>query len=116
MMCLNFDEFAHNFLFLQKRQKDDQRPLEEKIKTLKKRNAELAAIARRLEEKAKHLQQENMKVVAILNVKVTTMESSCIVENEPSVETNCHCDTPGSGRVYRHSIVRMCECHMNFKD
>lgn len=47
---------------MQKRQKDDQKPLEEKIKTLKKRNAELAAIARRLEEKAKHLQQENMKV------------------------------------------------------
>lgn len=41
--------------------------MEEKIKTLKKRNAELAAIARRLEEKAKHLQQENMKV-AILHI------------------------------------------------
>lgn len=41
--------------------------MEEKIKTLKKRNAELAAIARRLEEKAKHLQQENMKV-AILRI------------------------------------------------
>lgn len=54
-------------LFFQKRQKDDQKPLEEKIKTLKKRNAELAAIARRLEEKAKHLQQENMKV-AILRI------------------------------------------------
>ena len=33
-----------------------------KIKKLKKRNAELAAIARRLEEKAKQLQQDN-KVV-----------------------------------------------------
>ncbi|KAL4223560.1 associated protein 1 [Mactra antiquata] len=44
-----------------KRKQDDKKPLEEKIKTLKKRNAELAAIARRLEEKAKHLQQENMK-------------------------------------------------------
>lgn len=54
-------------LFFQKRQKDDQKPLEEKIKILKKRNAELAAIARRLEEKAKHLQQENMKV-AILRI------------------------------------------------
>lgn len=54
-------------VFFQKRQKDDQKPLEEKIKTLKKRNAELAAIARRLEEKAKHLQQENMKV-AILRI------------------------------------------------
>lgn len=53
-------------LFFQKRQKDDQKPLEEKIKTLKKRNAELAAIARRLEEKAKHLQQENMKVAIML--------------------------------------------------
>lgn len=53
-------------LFFQKRQKDDQKPLEEKIKTLKKRNAELAAIARRLEEKAKHLQQENMKVAILL--------------------------------------------------
>lgn len=52
--------------FFQKRQKDDQKPLEEKIKTLKKRNAELAAIARRLEEKAKHLQQENMKVAILL--------------------------------------------------
>lgn len=39
--------------------------MEEKIKTLKKRNAELAAIARRLEEKAKHLQQENMKVAIL---------------------------------------------------
>lgn len=55
-------------LFFQKRQKDDQKPLEEKIKTLKKRNAELAAIARRLEEKAKHLQQENMKVAILLLV------------------------------------------------
>lgn len=54
------------FFFFQKRQKDDQKPLEEKIKTLKKRNAELAAIARRLEEKAKHLQQENMKVAILL--------------------------------------------------
>lgn len=54
--------------FFQKRQKDDQKPLEEKIKTLKKRNAELAAIARRLEEKAKHLQQENMKVAILLLV------------------------------------------------
>ncbi|XP_052800297.1 peripheral-type benzodiazepine receptor-associated protein 1-like isoform X3 [Mya arenaria] len=44
-----------------KRKQDDKKPLEEKIKTLKKRNAELAAIARRLEEKAKHLQQENVK-------------------------------------------------------
>lgn len=42
--------------------------MEEKIKTLKKRNAELAAIARRLEEKAKHLQQENMKVAILLIV------------------------------------------------
>ncbi|XP_013413977.1 LOW QUALITY PROTEIN: peripheral-type benzodiazepine receptor-associated protein 1-like [Lingula anatina] len=39
----------------------DQSPAEEKIKKLKKRNAELAAIARRLEEKAKQLQQENLK-------------------------------------------------------
>jgi peptidoglycan hydrolase CwlO-like protein len=47
---------------LQKKRHDEKKPLEEKIKTLKKRNAELAAIARRLEEKAKHLQQENIKV------------------------------------------------------
>ena len=54
--------FQMNFFSLQKRKQDDKKPLEEKIKTLKKRNAELAAIARRLEEKAKHLQQENIKV------------------------------------------------------
>lgn len=54
-----------NSLFQKKRQ-DEKKPLEEKIKTLKKRNAELAAIARRLEEKAKHLQQENIKVDSIL--------------------------------------------------
>lgn len=42
--------------------------MEEKIKTLKKRNAELAAIARRLEEKAKHLQQENVKVAILFLV------------------------------------------------
>ncbi|XP_065934810.1 RIMS-binding protein 2 isoform X12 [Magallana gigas] len=57
------DSLRHEILNEKKRQKDDQKPLEEKIKTLKKRNAELAAIARRLEEKAKHLQQENMKKV-----------------------------------------------------
>ncbi|XP_062590789.1 peripheral-type benzodiazepine receptor-associated protein 1-like isoform X4 [Saccostrea cucullata] len=57
------DSLRHETLNQKKRQKDDQKPLEEKIKTLKKRNAELAAIARRLEEKAKHLQQENMKKV-----------------------------------------------------
>ncbi|KAK7478244.1 hypothetical protein BaRGS_00030502 [Batillaria attramentaria] len=34
-----------------KKKQDDHKPLEEKIKTLKKRNAELATIARRLEEK-----------------------------------------------------------------
>lgn len=60
------DVIMMDVLFFQKRQKDDQKPLEEKIKTLKKRNAELAAIARRLEEKAKHLQQENMKVAILL--------------------------------------------------
>lgn len=60
------DVIMMDVLFFQKRQKDDQKPLEEKIKTLKKRNAELAAIARRLEEKAKHLQQENMKVAIML--------------------------------------------------
>ncbi|OWF38816.1 Peripheral-type benzodiazepine receptor-associated protein 1 [Mizuhopecten yessoensis] len=48
---------------LLKKKQDDQRPMEEKVKVLKKRNAELAAIARRLEEKAKHLQQENMKKI-----------------------------------------------------
>ena len=56
-------EFEYSFdSILKKRRQDDKKPLEEKIKTLKKRNAELAAIARRLEEKAKHLQQENLKV------------------------------------------------------
>jgi siroheme synthase (precorrin-2 oxidase/ferrochelatase) len=66
--------------------------LEEKIKTLKKRNAELAAIARRLEEKAKHLQQENMKVrqLATLDVKVIT--TALFVKNEPSGEINCNCN------------------------
>ena len=47
---------------LQKKKSEEQKPAEEKIKKLKKRNAELAAIARRLEEKAKQLQQENSKV------------------------------------------------------
>ena len=60
-----------SFVFcLQKRKQDDKKPLEEKIKTLKKRNAELAAIARRLEEKAKHLQQENLKVIISLMSKL----------------------------------------------
>ena len=49
---------------LQKKRSDEQKPAEEKIKKLKKRNAELAAIARRLEEKAKQLQQENSKVTS----------------------------------------------------
>ena len=53
-------------IVLQRRQKDDQKPLEEKIKALKKRNAELAAIARRLEEKARSLQQENIKVALLV--------------------------------------------------
>ena len=47
--------------FFQKRKADELKPNEEKVKKLKKRNAELAAIARRLEEKAKQLQQ-NSKV------------------------------------------------------
>ena len=47
----------------QKRKQDDKKPLEEKVKLLKKRNAELAAIARRLEEKAKNLQKENLQVI-----------------------------------------------------
>ena len=58
----------------QKRKQDDKKPLEEKIKTLKKRNAELAAIARRLEEKAKHLQQENLKVILSYNVIWKSMQ------------------------------------------
>lgn len=49
------------FFVLQKKKHEDQKPLEEKIKVLKKRNAELASIARRLEDKAKTLQQENAK-------------------------------------------------------
>ena len=48
--------------YSQKKRADEAKPSEEKIKNLKKRNAELAAIARRLEEKAKQLQQENQKV------------------------------------------------------
>lgn len=51
-----------SFAFLQKQKAEEQKPSEEKIKKLKKRNAELAAIARRLEEKAKQLQLENVKV------------------------------------------------------
>ena len=50
---------------LQKKKQEDQKPLEEKIKVLKKRNAELATIARRLEEKAKALQQENARNKAV---------------------------------------------------
>lgn len=51
-----------SFDYVQKKKQEDQKPLEEKIRSLKRRNAELAAMARRLEEKAKHLQQENLKV------------------------------------------------------
>ncbi|XP_077865803.1 RIMS-binding protein 2-like [Saccoglossus kowalevskii] len=40
----------------------DQKPAEEKVTRLKKRNAELATIARQLEEKAKALQHQNMRV------------------------------------------------------
>ena len=61
----------------QKRKQDDKKPLEEKIKTLKKRNAELAAIARRLEEKAKHLQQELLKVY-IMVVPISGSLSPCL--------------------------------------
>ena len=49
-------------IYSQKKRADEAKPSEEKIKNLKKRNAELAAIARKLEEKAKQLQQENQKV------------------------------------------------------
>ncbi|CAH1800850.1 unnamed protein product, partial [Owenia fusiformis] len=44
-----------------KRKEDETKPAEEKIKKLKKRNAELASIARRLEEKAKQLQQDSIR-------------------------------------------------------
>ena len=52
-------------MVVQKKKQDEQKPLEEKIKVLKKRNAELATIARRLEEKAKALQQENARNKAV---------------------------------------------------
>lgn len=77
-------------LFFQKRQKDDQKPLEEKIKTLKKRNAELAAIARRLEEKAKHLQQENMKVAILLTLFGRGMQCKL----KPTGKYCCHWSKP----------------------
>ena len=68
LFCINFDLVLQGYIFivviyiLQEKRADEVKPSEEKIKTLKKRNAELAAIARRLEEKAKQLQQENQKV------------------------------------------------------
>ena len=46
----------------QKRKLEDERTSEEKVKRLKRRNAELASIARRLEEKVKLLQQDSLKV------------------------------------------------------
>lgn len=48
---------------LQKKKSEELKLSDEKIKKLKKRNAELAAIARRLEWKAKQLQQESSKVL-----------------------------------------------------
>lgn len=47
---------------MQKKKTDEQRENEEKIKKLKRRNAELASIARRLEDKMKQLQQDSQKV------------------------------------------------------
>ena len=55
---------------MQKKKGEESRLSEDKIKKLKKRNAELAAIARRLEEKAKQLQQEQQKVRATSTMKV----------------------------------------------
>ena len=46
----------------QKKQAEVDKSSEEKIKKLKRRNAELASIARRLEEKVKQLQQTCIKV------------------------------------------------------
>lgn len=64
--------------------------MEEKIKTLKKRNAELAAIARRLEEKAKHLQQENMKVAILLTLFGRGMQCKL----KPTGKYCCHWSKP----------------------
>ncbi|RUS89749.1 hypothetical protein EGW08_002452 [Elysia chlorotica] len=68
-----------------RKKQDDQRPLEEKIKSLKKRNAELASIARRLEEKAKALQLENSKVRAVgskrLSASLPGVDESSIASN-----------------------------------
>ncbi|CAI9740608.1 RIMS-binding protein 2 isoform X3 [Octopus vulgaris] len=44
-----------------KRKQEDYKSREEKLKSFRKRNAELAAVARRLEDKAKILQQQNLK-------------------------------------------------------
>ena len=56
----------------QKKKATQEKSSEEKIQKLKKRNAELAAIARRLEEKAKQLQQENLKVfIQAVNSSIT---------------------------------------------
>lgn len=38
---------------------------EEKVKHLKRKNAELAVIAKRLEERARKLQEANLKVVSV---------------------------------------------------
>ncbi|GAB1608045.1 RIMS-binding protein 2 isoform X3 [Argonauta hians] len=44
-----------------KRKQEDYQSREEKLKSFRKRNAELAAVAKRLEDKAKILQQQNLK-------------------------------------------------------
>jgi hypothetical protein len=46
----------------QKKKGDDLKISEEKVKQLKRRNAELAAIARKLEDRMKQLQQDSIKV------------------------------------------------------
>ena len=46
----------------QKKKAEEDKSSEEKIKKLKRRNAELASIARRLEEKVKQLQHTCLKV------------------------------------------------------
>lgn len=47
---------------LQKKKTDEQKESEEKVKKLKRRNADLATIARRLEDKVKQMQQDSQKV------------------------------------------------------
>ncbi|GFR99998.1 peripheral-type benzodiazepine receptor-associated protein 1 [Elysia marginata] len=87
-----------------RKKQDDQRPLEEKIKSLKKRNAELASIARRLEEKAKALQQENSKVRAVgskrLSASLPGVDESSVASNASNA-TSSATPTPDSDHLRR---------------